>query len=263
MQTEPTIPDAAPFDGPIPVHPVTGPLPAQSDVILRHRWPVRLWHWINAAAIIILLMTGLGIFNAHPRLYWGHFGSWPDAAWLELERFPGWMTIPSYFSLADSRIWHLFFALVLAFSLTVFMLWSLFFGHIRRDLHIGFSGWNPRNIWASIRHHATFSFVGKAESSYNLLQRLSYVGVIFVAIPLIILTGMTMSPGLNAGLPWLVDLFGGRQSARSLHFIVAGALSAFLIVHLIMVLLANPLQLMRSMITGWLRPAAEEGGHHG
>jgi Ni/Fe-hydrogenase b-type cytochrome subunit len=247
------IPDTAP-------HAAADGMAEANPIIHRHRWPVRLWHWVNAVAIIILLMSGLGIFNAHPRLYWGHFGSWPDPAWLELDRFPGWITIPSYYSLADSRLWHLYFALVLAVSLTLFMFYSLIFGHVRRDLHVGLSGWNPKNIWASIRHHVTFRFVGKTESSYNLLQRISYIGVIFVAIPLIILTGMAMSPGLNAGLPWLVDLFGGRQSARSIHFLVAGALALFLIVHLLMVLLANPLQLMRSMITGWLRTAAEEGG---
>jgi Ni/Fe-hydrogenase b-type cytochrome subunit len=229
-------------------------MPDQSGVVYRHGWCTRIWHWINAVAIIVLLMSGLGIFNAHPRLYWGHEGSWPDPAWLELDRFPSWITIPSYFSLADSRIWHLFFALVLAFSLTVFMAWSLISGHVRRDLHIGWSNWHPRAIWAGIRHHATLKFIGKAESDYNLIQRITYIGVIFVAIPLIIATGMAMSPGLNAGLPWLVDIFGGRQSARSIHFLLAGALSAFLIVHLLMVLLANPVQLMRSMITGWIMP---------
>ncbi len=237
---------------------------AQPVLIQRHSLLTRIWHWVNAAAIIILLMSGLGIFNAHPRLYWGHYGSWPDPAWLELERFPGWITIPTTYSLADSRMWHLFFALILAFSLMIFMLWSLFSGHIKRDLHVGLSGWHPKSIWASVRHHATLHFVGKAEADYNLVQRFSYIGVIFVAIPLIILTGMAMSPGLNAGLPWLVDMFGGRQSARSLHFIVAGALSVFFVVHIIMVLLANPIQLMRGMITGRMRAnAVQEGSTHG
>ncbi len=226
---------------------------ARPALVVRHGLMTRIWHWVNALAMIVLLMSGLGIFNAHPRLYWGHAGSWPDPAWLELDRFPGWITIPTYYSLADSRMWHLFFALVLAFSLTIFMGWSLLSGHVRRDLHVGLSGWHPKAIWASIRHHITFHFVGKAESRYNLLQRISYIGVIFVAIPLIILTGMAMSPGLNAGMPWLVDLFGGRQSARSLHFLIAGGLTLFFVIHIIMVLLANPIQLMRGMITGRMR----------
>ena len=238
-------------------HGIVPPVP----VVYRHGIATRIWHWVNALAIIILLMSGLGIFNAHPRLYWGHYGSWPDPAWLELERFPGWITIPSYFSLADSRIWHLFFALVLAFSLTAYLIWSLLSGHIRRDLHIGLAGWHPRAIWASIRHHTALHFVGRAERDYNLVQRISYIGVIFIAIPLVIFSGMAMSPGLDASLPWLVDMFGGRQSARSVHFIVAGALSVFFVVHMVMLLLANPLQLMRGMVTGWMQPYVPPSKH--
>ncbi len=246
--------------GPEPAQVERGPAgPEQPATRYRHRIATRLWHWVNAWAIFVLLMSGLGIFNAHPRLYWGIDGSWPDPAWLELPRFPGWITIPSYFSLADSRLWHMAFALVLAISLSLFMLWALLSGHVRRDLHIGLAAWHPRSIWASIRHHARFTFVGKAEADYNLLQRLSYVGVIFVAIPLIILTGLAMAPGMDAAMPWIVDMFGGRQSARSIHFITAWAIALFIVVHLLMVLLANPLQLMRSMITGWIRPTPDHG----
>ena len=89
-------------------------------LVRRHRLPTRVWHWVNAAALIIMLMSGLMIFNAHPRLYWGEYGANYDHAWLEIDgevAFPGWVTIPSHYSLADARLWHMAFAWVLAAGL--------------------------------------------------------------------------------------------------------------------------------------------------
>lgn len=228
--------------------------PNDGSLVKRHRLSTRLWHWTNAVCVVILLMSGLGIFNAHPRLYWGQYGANFDHAWLVLERFPGWATIPGHYSLAMSRRWHLAVALIFAFALLLYMLWSLFNRHVGRDLAIGRDDVRPRRFWRDIKDHARLRFpTGDAALRYNILQKLSYVGVIFVLLPLLIFTGLSMSPGMNAAWPWLIDLFGGRQSARSVHFIAAGLLVAFFLVHILMVVLAGPIKEVRSMITGKYR----------
>src|SRR3954471_17528384 len=109
------------------------PIPAR---IHRHAWVTRAWHWINALAVIVLISSGLMISNAHPRLYWGQYGANFDAAWLELPRFPGWLTLPTHYSLSGARHWHLAFALVLAFGLLAYIVWGLINRHIQRDLRI-------------------------------------------------------------------------------------------------------------------------------
>lgn len=226
--------------------------------IYRHRLSTRLWHWWNAVLLYILFTSGLGIFNAHPRLYWGQFGANFDRPWLMLERFGSWITLPAHYSLALSRHWHLAAAPLFAFGLLFFLLWSLANGHIVRDLAFRRGELAPRHVWRDIVDHARLRFpTGEAALRYNVLQKASYAGVIFFLLPLVIFTGLAMSPGMNAAWPWLIDLFGGRQSARSIHFIVAFALVVFFIVHLAMVLLAGPLNEVRSMITGWYR--APEG----
>ena len=234
----------------------SGPSPSgdKAPPVLRHRWPVRLWHWINAGLLYILFTSGLGIFNAHPRLYWGHYGANFDQPWLKLERFGQWITLPAHYDLAMSRHWHLAAAPVFAFALLAYMLWALLGRHIARDLAFRKGELAPRHVWQDILDHARLRFpTGQAALRYNVLQKASYIAVIFVALPLIILTGLTMSPGMNAAWPWLVDLFGGRQSARSIHFITAFALVAFFLVHITMVMLAGPANELRSMITGRYR----------
>jgi Ni/Fe-hydrogenase b-type cytochrome subunit len=224
----------------------------KTNLVFRHRLLTRIWHWINAVAVIVLLMSGLTISNAHPRLYWGQFGANLDTAWLELPRFPGWATIPSTYNLALARHWHLAFAWVLACGLLIFLLWSLINKHLQKDIALSRAEVAPRHLWEDIKKHLRFDF-HSSEARYNPLQKITYSVVIFGLIPLAILTGLTMSPGMNAAWPWLLDLFGGRQSARSLHFIAATGLAAFIVVHLILVILAGPINEIRSMITGWFR----------
>ena len=229
-------------------------LSTDRTLVKRHRLSTRIWHWTNFVCVAILLMSGLGIFNAHPRLYWGQYGANFDHAWLVLERFPGWATIPGHYSLAMSRRWHLAVALVFAFALLFYMLWSLFNRHIGRDLSIGRDDVRPSHLWRDIKAHARLRFpTGEAALRYNILQKLSYVGVIFILLPLLIFTGLSMSPGMNAAWPWLIDIFGGRQSARSVHFIAAWLLVAFFLIHILMVVLAGPINEVRSMITGRYR----------
>lgn len=225
--------------------------------IRRHALATRVWHWVNAVAIFILIGSGLGISNAHPRLYWGQYGANFDHAWATLPRFPAWLTIPANYNLALSRRWHLFFALVLAFGLLSYMIASLLNRHFQRDLRVGRRDLSPAQLAEDVRDHLAFRFHDADDPGrYNVLQKLSYVAVIFVALPLIVLTGIALSPGMNAAWPWLLDLFGGRQSARSLHFIAMAVIAAFTIVHLALVILAGPVNELRSMITGWWRTPA-------
>jgi Ni/Fe-hydrogenase b-type cytochrome subunit len=224
--------------------------------IFRHRLSTRLWHWINAVVVIVLLMSGLTISNAHPRLYWGQYGANFDAAWLTLPRFPGWATIPTGYNLALAREWHFAFAWVFAFGLLFFMLRAVMNGHFRRDIALGVKEVAPSHLWQDVKRHLHLNFETPG-GGYNPLQKITYSLVLFVLLPLLILTGLTMSPGMNAVLPWLIDLFGGRQSARSIHFICAGGMALFIAVHLVLVVLAGPINEVRSMITGWFRISGE------
>lgn len=221
----------------------------------RHALLTRLWHWINAIALIVLFMSGLNIFNAHNRLYWGQYGANLDPAWLSLPDFPGWITIPSYYSLADARIWHFFFAWVLAVSLALFMIGSLVNRHVGRDLAVSRREWRWSAIRDDLAAHLAFEF-DHGDGKYNLLQRIAYIVVIFVLIPLMILTGLTMSPAMAANWEWLLTIFGGRQSARSIHFIIAWSLAGFFILHIALVLATGPIGHIRGMITG-RRPEPE------
>ncbi|VVS96846.1 conserved membrane hypothetical protein [Sphingomonas sp. EC-HK361] len=244
---------------PNPEPPASADAAPRPRFIVKHRLATRLWHWINVVAVFILLGSGMMISNAHPHLYWGRYGANFDHAWFDPPRFPGWLTIPSTYNLALGRRWHLFFALVFAFALLGFIVWSLVNRHIQRDLRIRAGEVAPRHLWHDVREHLAFRFHDPDRpGAYNILQKLAYVGTIFVLLPLAILTGLTLSPGMDAAWPWLLDLFGGRQSARSLHFIAAGAIAAFIIVHLALVLLAGPVREVTSMITGrWRIPEDE------
>jgi thiosulfate reductase cytochrome b subunit len=259
------------------------------EVIARHTIITRITHWLNAIAIVVLLMSGMQIFNAHPRLYWGPFGADADAPFIEvtsvdsnkdglmgqvriaghainttgfmgvsgdadnlMERgFPSWATIPSFQDLSAGRRWHLFFAWVLVINGTLYLLSNLLNGHLRRDILPRREELSPGHIVHEVAEHARFRWPkGDADKTYNILQKLTYLSVIVGAIPMMVATGLTMSPGFNAIAPWLLELLGGRQSARTLHFISASYLVGFIFVHVVLVLLAGPWNLMRSMITG-------------
>lgn len=262
--------------------------PGPGDLVKRHRLSTRLWHWINVVTLAVMMMSGLMIFNAHPRLYWGHYGANADPAWFEIgstattgfvaagplriettgvlghwqdqkgqvqrRAFPYWITIPSRYNLADSRLWHLAFAWVLGLNLLAYMIVSLWNRHFRRDLTITRDEVRPAHLWADIKDHARLKFpTGAAAMRYNILQKLAYASVLFVMLPLIIFTGLALSPALDSGWGWLLDIFGGRQSARSLHFIAMVALIGFFVVHIAMVVLAGPINELRSMLSGWYR----------
>jgi len=215
----------------------------------RHALSTRIWHWANALSFVILFMSGLNISNAHPHLYWGKWGFSPQDAWLSVARFPGWATIPSHYSLAAARDWHVLFAWIFALGLLAYMLAALVNGHFVRDLVARRREWRPGIFAAEIREYLRFNFAHTG-GKYGVMQKLAYALVVFILLPLMIFSGMSISPGMGSAWPWLLDLFGGRQSARSIHFLAAWALFAFLLVHVALVLLTGPFGQMRAMILG-------------
>lgn len=263
-------------------------------VILRHRLVTRLTHWGWAIALFFLLLSGLQIFNAHPTLYIGQqsgfefandilsiktlraadggiegvttiFGTDIDTTGIlgvsgpeearAYRAFPAWATLPSYQDLATGRVIHFFFAWVFALVFLFWLVAGIVNGHIRRDILP--TGAELRAVPASIADHLRLRF--HHDGRYNVLQKLSYGGVLLVVFPLIILTGLTMSTGMNTAWPFLLDLFGGRQTARTIHFFCMAALVLFFVVHIVMVLAAGPLNELRSIITGRYRTDGTEG----
>ena len=269
--------------------PLVEPAPPAKEVIYRHTRVVRIAHWINALCFLLLLMSGLQIFNAHPSLYWGQKGADFDKPFFEigavqtasgqfqgvtkfgdasvtttgvlgvstrkgqpnLVAFPSWLTVPSWRDLATGRQWHFFFAWGLVLNGLTYLVFGIANRHFRRDILPAGAELRPRHILKDLWDHVRLKHPsGEAAKRYNTLQKLSYVAVIFILFPLMILTGLTMSPGFDAIAPVLLDLFGGRQSARSIHFISANLLVLFLIVHLVEVVIAGGWNEIRSMITG-------------
>lgn len=224
----------------------------------RHAGLVRATHWVNALALLALLLSGLQIFNAHPALYWGDKAVFAQP-WFSIRGFPDWATLPGYRDLATGRRWHFFFAWLLVANGAVYLAWSLLRGHLRRDLLPTRAEIAPPALWRDVAEHARLRFPkGEAALRYNPLQKLAYLAVIFGLLPLMLATGLSMSPGLNAAWPWLVELFGGRQSARTIHFLTASALVLFVAVHLAMVVASGPVNNLRGMITGRVRIVPED-----
>ena len=268
----------------------------ESLLIYRHSSVIRLTHWVGVACVAILLMSGLQIFNAHPALYLGHASRFehPVVSIRTAEKdgreigvtdilgqrfnttgvlglsgkdnsdehaFPAWATLPGYQDLAGGRRWHFFFAWLLVFDGLIYLIYSLASGHISRDLIPSAS--QLRNIGRSVLDHVRLRFPrGEEARRYNVLQRLAYLLILFVVLPLLVLAGLAMSPGLDAAFPGLTTFFGGRQTARTIHFVCAFLLTGFVVVHVLMVLLSGVWNNLRSMITGWyaIRPGA---GSHG
>jgi thiosulfate reductase cytochrome b subunit len=216
----------------------------------RHSLAVRVLHWINVVVLGVLLMSGLQIFNAHPTLNWGKSSYTGAPAFFALAHgFPSWITLPGVQWLAMGRRWHLFFAWLFVINGLIYVVYSVASRHLSRDLAPTRSDW--RSIGQSIRDHLQLRHAsGAAARRYNVLQKLAYLSVIFGLLPFVILMGWALSPRLDAVIPGWVDLVGGRQSARTLHFIAAWALVAFVLVHVFQVAITGIVNNLRSMITG-------------
>ena len=254
----------------------------------RHALGVRIMHWINVISLTILLMSGLNIFKAHPALYWGKSSYTGRPAILQMDAmqtrdgrvigvtrigdhtfdttgvlgasrdrggawsargFPWWLTIPDNRWLSMARTWHFFFAWVFALNGLAYLAYIVVTRHLARDLWPSREDW--RSVGQSIVDHLKFKHpTGEAAKRYNVLQKFTYLIVIFGMLPLIALMGMAMSPWLDTIAPGWVDFFGGRQSARTIHFIVAWLLVAFVAIHVFEVLISGAWNHLRSMITG-------------
>jgi thiosulfate reductase cytochrome b subunit len=216
----------------------------------RHGLAVRVMHWINVLALTALLMSGMQIFNAHPALYWGassYTGAGP--AFAIPDGFPHWLTLPGSQWLAMGRRWHFFFAWIFVLNGIAYVTYSIVSQHLRRDLAPDRADW--RSIGRSLIDHLLFRHErGEASKRYNVLQKIAYLFVIFVLLPFVILMGWALSPRLNALWPGWVDIFGGRQSARTLHFIAAAGIVLFVLIHLFEVVITGLWNNLRSMITG-------------
>ncbi len=230
-------------------------LPDGTAAVYRHPLVVRLWHWINVLCFIVLIPSGLQILNAHPALYWGQastfahpwvaFGSGADQP-----AFPSWITLPPWQDLADGRSWHFFFAWIFVVSGLAYAIYVFASRRVQGMLWPGRG--ELRHIGRSILDHLRLRFPqGDEARRYNLLQKLAYLAVLFILLPLMVLTGLAMSPGMDARLHLLTEVFGGRQSARTIHFLTACALVLFVVIHLAAIVAAGPLNEIRSMVTGW------------
>jgi len=261
----------------------------------RHRLPVRVMHWINVLALTVLLMSGLQIFNAHAELNWGKssydgtppllaissrvdssgavtgytrvFGHEFDTTGVlgaskapngrvVRTAFPSWITIPGPKWLSMARTWHFFFAWIFVVNGIAFVAYSLASRHLARDLLP--TRTDLAGIGASIRDHLRFRHPsGEEAKRYNVLQKLAYLAVIFVLLPLVILMGLAMSPWADTLATGWVDIFGGRQAARTIHFVVAWLLVGFVLVHVFEVIITGLWNNLRSMITGRYRVTPE------
>ena len=215
----------------------------------RHALSTRLWHWLNLLCVVVLFMSGLTISNAHRYLYWGDWGFAPAQAWLSVPRFPDWMTIPGYYNLAEARDWHILMAWPFALGLAFMWIAMLLNRHFWRDIATRRAEWRGANIAADIRAHLRFDF-RHGGGQYNFLQKLAYGLILGVALPMMIFTGIAISPGMGPSFGWIADLVGGRQSARSLHFMIAALLTGFTIGHIVLAFAAGPRRMIGAMITG-------------
>lgn len=256
-------------------------------LIYRQRLLTRITHWVWAISLFFLMLTGLQIFNAFPSLQLGKesgfgydnailkigavevdgglrgvtriFGVEFDTTGMlgvsggEARAFAEALTIPSKTSLATGRVIHFFFAWVLVLALGLWLVASAVNGHLGQLIP---TVADLRALPRDIADHARLRLHRSGE--YSVLQKLAYASVLFVALPLMILTGLSMSPGVNAAAPWLLDLFQGRQTARTIHFLTMLALLGFFAVHMAMILLAGPVNEMRSILTGWYRTGGDD-----
>ena len=257
-------------------------------LVYRHRLPIRIMHWINVLVLTLMFLSGLQIFNAHPHLYWGNRSD-PGKAIFSLDAredqagdlvgitrigrhsfvttgvlgvsdgsdgvpeargFPSWLTVPGSTWLSMGRRWHFFFAWVFVLNGLCYCGYSLAGKHLQRDLWPTAAEW--RGIGRSILDHVRFKHPhGDEALRYNILQKLAYLIVVFVFGVGIVLMGLAMSPRMDAVLNPLVAAVGGRQSARTIHFIIAWAFAAFVLIHLFEVLISGAFNQLRGMISGY------------
>ena len=218
---------------------------------------VRVTHWLTVISFIALLISGGEIVISHPRFYWGETGNVNMRPLFTLHIPSSRGTVPTGYGyvMEDQNGWsralHFEAAWLLVFTALVYGISSLLTGHFRKNIFPARAQRTWRALRGVIGRYLHRAPADAAEAhSYNAVQRMAYAAVIFVLFPLVIWTGLALSPAFNSAFPWFVDVLGGRQSARTLHFFVSGFLVIFLIVHVTMVALGAFWSRMRAMITG-------------
>ena len=232
---------------------------------LRHTALVRVTHWLTAVCFFALLLSGIEIVISHPRFYWGETGNvgTPSLFDLPIPASRSLVHTGYNYVLPDQNGWsralHFQSAWLLAFTGFFYLLAGLFTRHFRNSLLPARADLSLEAISSSIAAHLRFERPPAAEAwSYNVLQRISYLFVIFVAFPLVIWTGLAMSPAIASAFPIVVTTFGGQQSARTIHFFVSLFLVLFLVVHIVMICVAGFRNRMRAMITGSAAPRKDQ-----
>ncbi len=223
----------------------------------RHCAVTRITHWITTVCFLALLVTGIEILISHPRFYWGETGNVQTTPLFKIPIPSSRNLVPTGYGyvLHDQNGWsrYLHFEAAWAAVLTALLygIYSFFTGHFRKNLLPSRADLSWRALSTVIGGHLRFKRPSDAEAwSYNVLQRLTYLAVIFALFPLVIWTGLAMSPAVVSAFPAVVTLLGGQQSARTLHFFVSVLLLLFLFVHVFMVWRAGFTARMRAMITG-------------
>jgi thiosulfate reductase cytochrome b subunit len=213
----------------------------------RHSALVRVTHWVHALSFFGLFISGIAILLAHPRLYWGETGAVGGPSLIDLP-LPFVLNIPIR---GPGRYLHFLSAWVCVLNGLLYVISGFFTRHFARNLVPAKGEFNWSTITRILGSHARLKRPGEAEArTYNVVQRLSYLGVIFVLFPLVIWTGLGMSPAVVSVIPAMATTWGGQQSARTIHFFVSSLLVVFLVVHIAMVWLAGFKKRMRAMITG-------------
>jgi thiosulfate reductase cytochrome b subunit len=226
----------------------------RKPVALRHSAVVRITHWITVIAFLALLTSGIEIVISHPRFYWGEVGNVRTAPLFKLPIASSRDTVPTgYAVLPDQNGWsrylHFQAAWLAVLTGLIYCAWGFWTGHFRKNLLPQHGDRNWRSAWRVIVQYLGRAPASKAQA-YNVIQRSAYLGVIFVLFPLVIWTGLAMSPAFTSAVPLSVELLGGRQSARTLHFFVSILLLLFLLVHVTMVATTGFRSRMRGMIIG-------------
>ena len=230
----------------------------------RHSAFVRVTHWLITLSFLVLLLTGVEILISHPRFYWGETGNVNTPPLFKLPIPSSRDMVPTGYGyvLPDQNGWsrylHFESAWLAVGTGLFYVAFGFVRGHFRRNLFPTRSDLSPKALATTIAGHLRFKRPSEEEAwSYNVLQRLTYLLVIFVLFPLVIWTGLAMSPAFEGAIPSAVAVLGGRQSARTLHFFVSGFLVLFLFVHIFMVWFAGFRNRMRAMITGDPAPPKE------
>lgn len=229
----------------------------------RHAALVRVTHWVFALCFFALLVTGIEILISHPRLYWGETGNDLTKPWLQIPIPASRNLVPTGYAyvLPDENGWsralHFEAAWLVLFTGLLYAIFGFVAGHFRKNLLPSGAHLSWRSLSGAVISHLKFRRPHPSEAwSYNVLQRLTYLFVIFILFPLIVWTGLAMSPTFTAAFPSSVILLGGKQTARTIHFLASMALVLFLGVHILMIALAGFWGRTRAMITGRVNSSA-------